>query len=93
MNAMHDPTVLFRQGTRLAEGRYQAEILFRNRMIDEPTSDRNRISRYADEAIRAAALFEEAWMIATMRDEDMRVDSAADDKQPGLRIFEVEPNK
>jgi hypothetical protein len=86
-----DPTTMLREGVRMAEARYQAEILFRNRLADESTESAEKVSRIAKMSIRDACLFEQEWMVASMREEDTRPDSVAEDEP--VRIFEVEPNK
>lgn len=73
-----DPTMMLREGTRLGETRYQVEILFRNRLSDEFTQTDDKVRQIADWAIRTACLFEEYWMIASMRADDMQTDSSDD---------------
>jgi hypothetical protein len=83
-----DPTTLIREGVRLAEVRYQAEILFRTRISEEFTKTDERNRQIASWAIRTACLFEQEWLIASMREADTHVDQVDDDLEDQL-IWEI----
>lgn len=74
-----DPTRLLREGIRLAEVRYQAETMFRDRMRDGGTMNDTKTALEARTAIIQACIFEQEWLVASMQESDTRIDSVDDD--------------
>lgn len=70
MTDTYDPTEMLRRGQRLAEIRYQAEVLFRNRISDQDVLAGPPSATVARWAIKTACVFEQEWIIASMSDRD-----------------------